>query len=70
VIDLGSRRVVGWATVDHLRTDLIEQALRNAIAQRRPEPGVIFHSDRGWSIHLQPVRTSRCGRRSPVVRRS
>jgi putative transposase len=47
VIDLGSRRVVGWATADHLRTDLVEQALRNAITQRRPEAGVIFHSDRG-----------------------
>jgi transposase InsO family protein len=47
VIDLGSRRVVGWTTADHLRTDLVEQALRNAVTQRRPEPGVIFHSDRG-----------------------
>jgi putative transposase len=47
VIDLGSRRVVGWATADHLRTDLIAEALNNAVAQRRPEPGVIFHSDRG-----------------------
>lgn len=47
VIDLGSRKVVGWATADHLRTDLVEQALRNAVTQRRPEPGVIFHSDRG-----------------------
>ncbi|GAB3901829.1 IS3 family transposase [Kibdelosporangium lantanae] len=58
VIDLGSRRVVGWATADHLRTDLVEQALRTAITQRRPEPGVIFHSDRGcqggfnrWTQH-------------------
>jgi transposase InsO family protein len=47
VLDLGSRRVVGWATADHLRTDLVEQALRTAIIQRRPAPGVIFHSDRG-----------------------
>lgn len=47
VIDLGSSRVVGWATADHLRTDLIAEALNNAVAQRRPEPGVIFHSDRG-----------------------
>jgi transposase InsO family protein len=47
VIDLGSRRVVGWATADHLRTDLVAEALTNAVAQRRPEPGVIFHSDRG-----------------------
>ncbi|MDT7729001.1 MAG: putative transposase [Actinomycetota bacterium] len=47
VIDLGSRRVVGWATADHLRTDLVAEALNNAVAQRRTEPGVIFHSDRG-----------------------
>lgn len=47
VIDLDSRRVVGWATADHLRTDLVADALRNAVTERRPEPGVIFHSDRG-----------------------
>jgi transposase InsO family protein len=47
VIDLDSRRVVGWATADHLRTDLISTALHNAVTQRRPESGVIFHSDRG-----------------------
>ena len=47
VIDLGSRRVVGWATADHLRTDLIDQALTNAVTSRRPARGVIFHSDRG-----------------------
>jgi transposase InsO family protein len=47
VIDLASRRVVGWATADHLRTDLIDAALRDALTQRRPAAGVIFHSDRG-----------------------
>jgi transposase InsO family protein len=47
VIDLASRRVVGWATADHLRTDLIEDALRQAVASRRPPAGVVFHSDRG-----------------------
>jgi len=47
VIDLTSRRVVGWATADHLRTDLIDQALSNAVTSRRPASGVIFHSDRG-----------------------
>jgi putative transposase len=47
VIDLGSRRVVGWATADHLRTDLVTAALSNAVTQRHPQPGVIFHSDRG-----------------------
>ena len=47
VIDLYSRRVVGWAVADHMRTDLVTDALRMALAQRRPESAVIFHSDRG-----------------------
>jgi transposase InsO family protein len=47
VIDIASRRVVGWATADHLRTDLVEDALRQAVATRRPTGKVIFHSDRG-----------------------
>lgn len=47
VIDLASRRVVGWATADHMRTDLVAQALSNAVAARRPTGPVIFHSDRG-----------------------
>lgn len=47
VIDIATRRVVGWATADHLRTDLVEDALRQAVATRRPAAGVIFHSDRG-----------------------
>ena len=47
VIDIASRRVVGWATADHLRTSLICDALANAVATRDPAPGVIFHSDRG-----------------------
>jgi transposase InsO family protein len=47
VIDLGSRRVVGWAIASHMRTSLVEDALRMAFVQRRPERGVIFHSDRG-----------------------
>jgi transposase InsO family protein len=38
---------VGWATADHLRTDLVEVALRQAVTWRRPPAGVIFHSDRG-----------------------
>jgi len=46
VIDAHSRRVIGWAIADHMRTDLIEDALRMALALRegRPEQ-VIFHSD-------------------------
>lgn len=47
VIDLASRRVVGWAIADHMRTSLVEDALRMAFVQRRPDHGVIFHADRG-----------------------
>ncbi|WP_068927501.1 IS3 family transposase [Planobispora rosea] len=47
VIDIASRRVVGWATADHLRTELVANALEAACRRRRPAQGVIFHSDRG-----------------------
>jgi transposase InsO family protein len=47
VIDIASRRVVGYAMADHLRTELVADALSNALAARDPGPGVIFHSDRG-----------------------
>ncbi|WP_143132477.1 hypothetical protein [Amycolatopsis rubida] len=42
VIDLDSCRAVGCATADHLRTELVADALRTALAQHRPEPGVVF----------------------------
>src|SRR5258708_33340254 len=47
VIDLGSRRVVGWAMADHMRSTLVADALRMAVESRRPPPGLIFHTDRG-----------------------
>ena len=47
VIDIASRRVVGYAIADHLRTELVSAALANAVAARNPAPGVIFHADRG-----------------------
>jgi putative transposase len=56
VIDLYSRKVVGYAVADHMRTDLITDALDMAIAASHPSPGVIFHSDRGTSVHLGTVR--------------
>jgi putative transposase len=45
VIDLSSRRVVGWALADHMEASLVCDALKMAITQRRPGPGFIFHSD-------------------------
>jgi len=47
VIDLASRKVVGLALADHMRTELVQDALTMAFTTRRPAGGVIFHSDRG-----------------------
>jgi transposase InsO family protein len=47
VIDLASRKVVGWALADHMRPELVIEALKMAFTGRRPPPGAIFHSDRG-----------------------
>lgn len=47
VIDLYSRQVVGWSMQPHMQTNLVTDALRMAWFRRRPESGLIFHSDRG-----------------------
>ena len=47
VLDLFSRRVVGWATADHLRSELACDALRMALEHRRPSEELLHHSDRG-----------------------
>jgi len=47
VMDLWSRRIVGWAMADHLRSELVLAALSMAVTQRRPPQGLIVHSDRG-----------------------
>jgi transposase InsO family protein len=47
VLDLYSRQVVGWSMQPHMQTSLVTDALRMAWFRRRPEPGLIFHSDRG-----------------------
>ncbi len=47
VIDLASRRVVGWAMADHMEASLVCDAMNMALAARRPAPGLLFHSDRG-----------------------
>src|SRR5215207_4187870 len=71
VQDLFSRRIVGWSMADHMRTELVTDALQMALAQRRPAPGLIWHSDQGsqggfkrsWQ-HLDETRLRwrRCGR--------
>lgn len=47
VLDTYSRRIVGWSMANHLRTEIVLDALNMAIYTRRPEPGLIHHSDRG-----------------------
>jgi len=47
VIDLYSRKVVGWSLSSRMKAQLVCDALRMAIWQRRPGPGLIHHSDRG-----------------------
>lgn len=47
VIDLFSRKVVGWSQAAHMKKELAISALRMAITTRQPEEGLIHHSDRG-----------------------
>ncbi|QRY40569.1 IS3 family transposase [Microbacterium hominis] len=47
VVDVFSRRVVGWAIADHIRAELVVDALDMARWRRKPEPGTVVHSDRG-----------------------
>jgi putative transposase len=47
VIDLHSRRIVGWSMDDHLRAELVIDALGMALARRQPAGGLLHHSDRG-----------------------
>jgi putative transposase len=47
VLDVYSRRVVGWSMADHLRTELVVDALEMALWRRKPKAGLVHHSDRG-----------------------
>lgn len=47
VIDLFSRKVVGWSMADHMKADLVNNAILMAIWQRKPSKGLISHTDRG-----------------------
>jgi putative transposase len=74
VMDLFSRRIVGWAMSDHMETPLVEEALRMALIRRRPSASLLHHSDRGsqyaskdyrallaaWGITVSMSRTGDC----------
>ena len=59
VMDCYSRRIVGWAIADHLRAELVVDALEMAVARRRPDAGLVHHSDRG-SQFTSLIFTRRC----------
>jgi transposase InsO family protein len=47
MMDLCSRRIVGWSMAEHMRAELVTDALKMALARRRPADGLLHHSDRG-----------------------
>jgi transposase InsO family protein len=56
ILDLFSRRVVGWKLGDSLATELVETAWQNALVFRQPPRGLIFHSDQGGQYSSQIMR--------------
>jgi transposase InsO family protein len=80
VIDMFSRQVVGWSLQPHMQTSLVKDALAMAWWRRRPEPGAIFHSDRGsqycshdfqatltkWGMRSSMSRKGNCWDNSPI----
>lgn len=59
IIDLFSRRVVGWSMAEHLRTEVVLSALEAALGQRQPaEAGLLFHSDRGSQYASRDYRAA------------
>ena len=65
VLDVWSRKVVGWSMANHLRTELVLAALEMALGQRRPKD-VIHHSDQGSQYVFGVRQTLPGGRRAPV----
>jgi transposase InsO family protein len=56
ILDLFSRKVVGWSVADRLDAELSGETLRRALAMRQPAPGLLFHSDRGIEFAARSFR--------------
>jgi putative transposase len=56
VMDLCSRKIVGWAMADHMKTDLVSDALTMALVQRQPPRNLLHHSDRGAQYASEDYR--------------
>ena len=59
VVDCFSRRCVGWSMRDHLRAELVTEALEMAVARRKPDSGLVHHSDQG-SQYVSLSFSQRC----------
>lgn len=56
VMDLYSRKIVGWSMNAQITADLVENALRMALYERQPDPGLLHHSDRGCQYASEQIR--------------
>lgn len=56
IVDLFSRRIVGWCVSSSLQHEMVLKALDRAVRTRRPPPGLVFHSDRGIQFCCQAFR--------------
>lgn len=56
ILDLYSRKIIGWSMQESLSQHLVLSALRDALRQRNPDSGLIFHSDRGWQYANTSIR--------------
>ena len=72
ILDMFSRRVVGWAMDERITQELTLNALRMAIATRRPAPGLLHHSDRGsqYAAHAYRRLLARNGMRCSMSRKA
>lgn len=66
IVDLYSRRVVGWSMADHMETNLVENAWKMAVADRQPGPNLLHHSDRGRQYTSEAYRQLLAGRHCQV----
>lgn len=64
VLDLFSRKIVGWAMADHMESELVESALKMAFDQRRPASNLLHHSDQGSQytshVYLELLKAHDC----------